>query len=130
MKSSAIAMISLGFVFLCGGAGANAGAERAIGLWRVADGSATIEIKACGPAICGFVASAPAPWPGEASAVGQKILIDLKRDGEVWRGPINDIDNGATYDGEVSLIDDGRLQVKGCLPHGGVCGGETWKRER
>ena len=54
----------------------------------------------------------------------------MKREGAVWRGPINDIDNGSTYDGEVSLTDDAHLQVKGCLAHGGVCGSETWKRQR
>ena len=40
------------------------------------------------------------------------------------------MDNGATYDGEISLTDDAHLRVKGCLPHGGVCGSETWKRQR
>ena len=43
-----------------------------LGLWRVADGSATIRVKSCARAICGYVASAPTPAPGEKSAVGQK----------------------------------------------------------
>ena len=99
----------------------------AIGLWRVADGTATIRIKRCDDALCGFVASAPTPEPGAASAVGQKILIDMRPDGEGWRGTIFNLDDGQTYAGEISTDGD-LLKVKGCLP-AGICGGETWRRE-
>ena len=99
----------------------------AIGLWRVADGTATIRIKRCDDALCGFVASAPAPEPGAASAVGHKILIDMHLDGESWRGTIFNLDDGQTYAGEISRDGD-LLKVKGCLP-AGICGGETWRRE-
>ncbi|MBB4197060.1 hypothetical protein CCR94_07625 [Rhodoblastus sphagnicola] len=98
-----------------------------IGLWRVADGSAIIRVKPCGKAICGYVAAAPAPAPGATSAVGKKILVNLRQDGAVWRGIIFNIDDGKTYSGEVSLNGD-RLKVKGCLPNG-FCGGEMWRRE-
>jgi uncharacterized protein (DUF2147 family) len=109
---------------------ANAGAEQAFGLWRVADGSAIIRIKPCGTALCGFVAAAPAPAPGEKSAVGQKILLDLRREGESWRGLIFNLDDRKSYDGEISMgVDSAHLKVRGCVPGGGVCGGETWKRE-
>ena len=93
----------------------------------MADGTATIRVKACGRALCGYVASAPAPAPGAKSAVGQKILIDLRPDGAVWRGAIFNIDDGKVYSGEIALEGD-RLKVKGCLPNG-FCGGETWRRE-
>jgi uncharacterized protein (DUF2147 family) len=99
----------------------------AIGMWRVADGSATIRIKRCDNALCGFVASAPPPEPGAASAMGQKILIDLHQDGEIWRGTIFNLDDGQTYTGEIAVEGD-LLKVKGCLP-AGICGGETWRRE-
>jgi uncharacterized protein (DUF2147 family) len=98
-----------------------------IGLWRVADGTATIRIMPCGEAICGFVASAPPPAPGAEPAVGQQILIDMRPDGESWRGTIFNLDDGQNYAGEIST-DGGLLKVKGCLP-GGICGGETWRRE-
>jgi uncharacterized protein (DUF2147 family) len=100
-----------------------------IGHWRVGDGSAVIDIRACGDALCGFVASAPPPGPGEKSAVGQKIILGMKRDGVLWKGPIFNIDDGKTYDGEISLSGPDRLQVRGCVAGGGICGGETWKRE-
>jgi uncharacterized protein (DUF2147 family) len=98
-----------------------------IGLWRVADGSAIIRVKTCGKAICGFVAAAPAPKPGEKSAVGQKILINLRPEGAIWRGAIFNADDGKLYNGEVALDGD-RLKIKGCLPNG-FCGGETWRRQ-
>ena len=86
--------------------------------------------KALRDALCGFVAAAPAPAPGEKSAVGQKILLDLRREGDRWRGPIFNLDDQKTYDGEISMgVDGSRLKVRGCVPGGGVCGGETWKRE-
>lgn len=99
----------------------------AVGLWRVADGSATIRIKRCDEALCGFVASAPAPEPGAASAIGQKILIDMRQDGPIWRGAIFNLDDGQIYTGEIAVEGD-LLKVKGCLP-AGICGGETWRRE-
>lgn len=104
--------------------------ESPAGLWRVADGSAVIRIKSCGPDLCGYVAAAPKPGPGEKSAIGRKILLGLRRDGAVWRGPIFNLDNGQTYAGEILLSDAAHLKVKGCLAGGGLCGGETWKRER
>jgi uncharacterized protein (DUF2147 family) len=100
------------------------------GNWRVADGSAVIAIQPCDTdALCGFVAAAPAPAPGEKSAVGQKILLGMRRQGAIWAGPIFNIEDGKTYDGELSLSSPDRLEIKGCLSAGGICGGETWKRE-
>jgi uncharacterized protein (DUF2147 family) len=113
-----------------GALSAHAGAEQAFGLWRVADGSAIIRIQPCGAALCGFVAAAPPPAPGEKSAVGRKILLDLRREGDVWRGSILNLDDRQTYNGEISIgVDSAHLKVRGCVPGGGLCGGETWKRE-
>jgi uncharacterized protein (DUF2147 family) len=106
-------------------------AQFPFGLWRVADGSAVIRVAPCGKNVCGFVAAAPPPAAGEKSAIGQKILINLRREGDVWKGPIFNLDNGKTYDGESSQAGDANhLKVQGCVSGGGLCGGETWKRER
>jgi uncharacterized protein (DUF2147 family) len=104
-------------------------AEGPVGFWRVADGSAVIEIKPCSLDLCGFVAAAPPPGPGEKPAIGQQILLGMRSDGVVWRGPIFNLDDGNQYDGEISLEDADHLKIKGCLLGGGLCGGETWKRE-
>jgi len=130
MRFFVVVAVSAAMLVASSAARTNAGAEQAFGLWRVADGSAIIRIKPCGTALCGFVAAAPAPASGEKSAVGQKILLDLRREGDHWRGPIFNLDDQKTYDGEISMgVDGARLKVKGCVPGGGVCGGETWKRE-
>jgi uncharacterized protein (DUF2147 family) len=98
------------------------------GLWRVADGTAVIRVKPCGKALCGFIAAVPPLAPGEKSPVGRKILINMRKDGDVWRGPIFNIQDGKNYRGEISVSGD-HLRVKGCLSDGGVCGGETWRRQ-
>ena len=106
-------------------------AQFPFGLWRVADGTAIIRVTPCGRSVCGIVAAAPKPGPGEKSAIGRKILLNLRRSGNVWKGPIFNLDNGKTYDGEISQgADADHLHVQGCLPGGGLCGGETWKRAR
>lgn len=124
MKILAVAAVACGFSLAPAAAQAPA---NPLGLWRVADGSAIIRIKACGKAVCGYVAAAPAPAPGAKSVVGTKILLGLRQEGAVWRGAIFNIDDGKTYHGEISLNGD-HLKVKGCLPNG-FCGGETWRRQ-
>jgi len=105
------------------------------GLWRVADGTAVVRISHCGAGLCGFIAAAPPPEPGKASSVGKKILIDMRRQidpgpqAESWRGRIFNLEDGKTYDGEISLKSADRLKIKGCIVGGGACGGETWRRE-
>ncbi len=129
MKIVAATLVFAGLLVSCRAVRAE-GPKAPFGLWRVADGSAVIDIKTCGHDLCGFVAAAPAPDPGEKSAVGQKILIDMRREGARWRGPIFNLDEGKSYDGEISVADETHLKIQGCLPGGGLCGGETWKRER
>jgi len=99
------------------------------GLWRVADGTAVVRIARCGAGLCGVIAAAPPPEPGKPSAVGKKILIDLRRHDESWRGRIFNLEDGKIYDGEISLKSADRLKITGCLPGGGACGGEVWRRE-
>ncbi|MGO9942604.1 MAG: DUF2147 domain-containing protein [Rhodoblastus sp.] len=129
MRMLAAALVSASLLACCHSVRAEA-PRAPFGLWRVADGSALIEIKPCGRALCGYVASAPAPGPGEKSAIGQKILLDMQRQGAVWRGPIFNLDDGKTYESEIAVGDEAHLKIKGCLPGGGLCGGENWKRER
>jgi uncharacterized protein (DUF2147 family) len=128
--SSFLVVAALSFVGVLGAPAAFA-AQFPFGLWRVADGTAVIRVTPCGGGVCGTVAAAPKPAPGEKSAVGQKILLNLRRAGNVWKGRIFNLDNGKIYDGEISQgADADHLQVQGCLPGGGLCGGETWKRAR
>ncbi len=127
----ALVLSSLLLLVAAFGSPAAIAAHFPFGLWRVADGTALIRIVPCGGGVCGFVAAAPKPAPGEKSAVGRKILLNLRRSGNVWKGRIFNLDNGKIYDGEISQgADADHLRVQGCLPGGGLCGGETWRRAR
>ncbi|MCI4678524.1 DUF2147 domain-containing protein [Rhodoblastus acidophilus] len=126
----AVALSSV-LVLMALGSPAATAAQFPYGVWRVADGSALIRISPCGGGVCGYVAAAPRPAPGEKSAVGKKILLNLRRVGDVWKGRIFNLDNGTLYDGEISQGGDANhLRVQGCVAGGGLCGGETWKRAR
>jgi uncharacterized protein (DUF2147 family) len=103
-------------------------ADSPFGLWRVADGTAVIRVRPCGAAVCGSIAAAPKPGAGETSIIGRKILINMRKAGDVWRGPIYNLQDGKNYQGEISVSGD-HLRVKGCVPGGGPCGGETWRRQ-
>ena len=124
MKSLVAAFLALGLALPA----TAAFADSPYGLWRVADGTAVIRVKPCGAALCGYIAAAPKPGPGEKSVIGRKILINLRKSGDVWRGPIFNLQDGKSYAGEISASGD-HLRVKGCLPGGGLCGGETWRRQ-
>ncbi len=102
----------------------------ATGLWRVADGTAIIRISRCGKALCGVLAKAAAPEPGQKPLIGGKILVDMRPQGDKWVGAIHDLENDKVYDGEIALESENQLRVKGCLSGGGFCGGESWTRER
>ena len=108
------------------------------GVWRVADGTATVRIRKCGPAFCGFVASAATPGKDEKnpdprkrnrSVIGIEVLINLKPAGaNVWSGTTYNAEDGQIYVAKVSLQSEQALQIEGCVPNGGMCGSETWSR--
>ena len=95
----------------------------------MADGTAIVRIARCGAGLCGVIAAAPPPEPGKPSAVGKKILLNMRRHDESWRGRIFNLEDGKIYDGEIALKSADRLKITGCLPGGGACGGEVWRRE-
>ncbi|ACB95340.1 DUF2147 domain-containing protein [Beijerinckia indica] len=110
-----------------------------IGEWRVADGSATVQIKKCGSGICGFVASTkdapgkdvknPDPAKRNRSVLGIEVLISLKPNGDnIWSGYVYNAEEGQIYTATVSLAGQGVLRIDGCVPNGGICGHETWTR--
>jgi uncharacterized protein (DUF2147 family) len=87
-----------------------------LGEWRTADGSATVQVRRCGRAICGSIGKAP-------------VLNSMRPSGKnVWTGTISDVRSGSIYDGSVSLLGDNSLQVHGCLHASTMCGDQTWTR--
>jgi uncharacterized protein (DUF2147 family) len=110
-----------------------------LGEWRVADGNATVQIRKCGGAYCGFVATTktapgrdeknPDPAKRNRSVLGIEVLISLRPAGKnLWTGTTYNAEDGQYYSAKVSLQSEQALQVEGCVPNGGLCGSETWVR--
>ena len=95
-----------------------------VGAWRVANGNAVIDIRPCGENLCGYVASDTS----SDSFVGQQVFIDMRPEGDDWSGTIVDLKNGQRYAGKISLLDDKKLNVEGCIMGGFFCGGQQWSR--
>ncbi|WP_034995361.1 DUF2147 domain-containing protein [Beijerinckia mobilis] len=109
------------------------------GQWRVADGSAIVQIKKCGGNFCGYVVSTrdpagkdvknPDPAKRNRSVLGIEVLFALKPSGDnVWKGFSYNADDGLTYTATVTMTGDNSLKIEGCVPNGGMCGRETWSR--
>lgn len=87
------------------------------GIWRVEDGSGVVKITRCGKGYCGFAEN------------GGQIFQEMRPSGpNVWSGVIRDLRDNSQYDGTITLLDASTLEVRGCEPGGGMCGGETWTR--
>jgi uncharacterized protein (DUF2147 family) len=95
-----------------------------VGEWRVADGTATVAIHACGADLCGFIASARDGDP----IIGRQIFLGLKKSGNGWAGIIVNARDGQKYRARISLHNERTLKVEGCIIGGLICGGQHWSR--
>ena len=93
------------------------------GDWRIADGSANVEIRACGSNFCGYVS-----WAKDTDLIGKPVLISMRPNGNVWTGLIVNARDGQKYNGRLSLRGEQVLKVEGCVLGGMVCGGQQWSR--
>jgi uncharacterized protein (DUF2147 family) len=110
------------------------------GVWRTADGKATIRISHCGGGFCGYVTSVPAsvkddknpdPKLRGRSVANMEVLIEMRPAGaNLWQGRAYDSDTGQYYAAKISLVSEQALKVEGCPLGGGICGSETWSRVR
>ncbi|QAY96311.1 DUF2147 domain-containing protein [Methylovirgula ligni] len=95
-----------------------------IGEWKIADGTANVEIQPCGTNLCGFVS-----WAKESSTtMGRKVLIDMKPNGHSWFGTAVNVVDGEQYSARMSLQGPTSLKVEGCIIGGIICGGQIWSR--
>lgn len=120
--------LAAAFVFVAGAAFA----DPLEGMWKteVDDGAyAHVQIKPCGPALCGFIAKTfkdGAEYQSEN--LGKKLVIDMKPsgdgeyEGEVWR-PSND----KIYYGTIELSGN-KLKLAGCVAGGLICAKQNWSR--
>ena len=89
-----------------------------------------VEIKPCGPALCGVLIKAfdSAGKEKASDNIGRKIVWDMVAypDGLYDDGQIYSPDRDKTYNGDMTLSGDS-LKVRGCVL--GICrDGGTWKR--
>jgi uncharacterized protein (DUF2147 family) len=112
-----------------------------VGDWLVGDGSATIRIRKCGAGFCGSVVSTrspagrdlknPDPAKRRRSVIGIDVLSNMRPSGaHSWSGTSYNAEDGQTYETRMTMQGEGSLQIKGCVPNGGICGTETWTRIR
>jgi uncharacterized protein (DUF2147 family) len=92
-----------------------------VGLWATAGDEGLVRIEACGGAICGRATGDPAT---EGLLIMKLRPTGPDRWGDGW---IRNPDNGKTYKASISLTDDGRLRLRGCLVVP-LCRTQTWTR--
>ena len=113
-----------------------AAAADVIGTWRNPKDSVHLDIRPCGAQICGFVIKASAGADADARKttgkplVGQQLLREFGPDRSGWRGKVFVPDLGRTFAGTARLLDDDRLEAKGCVLGGLICKSQIWRRVR
>jgi len=114
------------------------------GIWKVASGSALVEIKDCGDGTpCGNLVHInspdaetvlddmnPDPDLAKKPLLGSRMLWGFDAKKNKWSGGrIYDAESGKDYKSKIQLQDDGTLKVKGCV--GPFCQSQIWtKAER
>jgi uncharacterized protein (DUF2147 family) len=118
------------------------------GLWWAEGGAAQIEIRRCGPSLCGQVVwlrspfdengcqlrdvNNPEPGARGREVLGARILAGLRAEhgqAATWSGgTIYDPGSGRTYRAHVTLTDDGRLAVRGYVGLRFIGRTTTWIR--
>jgi uncharacterized protein (DUF2147 family) len=108
-----------------------------IGKWRVADGTAHVQISRCGQAICGKIAwlaekgvdeNNPDPRQRSRPLLGLSILSVEPKGANQWTGTIYNAKDGQNYTANVALRSETVLRLEGCLSGTKICGAEDWTR--
>lgn len=106
------------------------------GRWITASGNLEVEIAPCGELLCGaivrVIANNSMSSPGQSSApppdVGARLISDLRRDGDVWRGRIFNRENRRTYDCVVRAQANGALEVRPYVGIEAFGRSQIWRR--
>ncbi|MBR0795066.1 DUF2147 domain-containing protein [Bradyrhizobium jicamae] len=88
-----------------------------IGIWATEENKGNVRVEACGDNLCGYSVKS-----------NERILINMKPDGNKWSGRIHDPDSGRNYDSTIAMKGPNAMRVQGCAFGGMFCGGQTWKR--
>lgn len=120
--------------------------DQILGTWLTEDRDSRIEFAACGDVLCGSVVwlqqetdeqgnpyrdiRNPDAALRDRTILGLTIFQNLRPhdDGHAVKGTVYNPDDGDTYETFVSVLDDGQLEVKGCVLGGFICSSEYWTR--
>ncbi|MEO0466775.1 MAG: DUF2147 domain-containing protein [Pseudomonadota bacterium] len=137
--------VILGLLAVCLSGVAHADGKDVFGIWLTEAGSAKLNISDCGDGTpCGRViwmdpdALRPGLTPETATdennpdpeqqaqpVLGLLMLSDFNERSRDWRGgDIYDPESGKTYGARLKRLDNGTLQVKGCI--GPICQTQIW----
>jgi uncharacterized protein (DUF2147 family) len=117
-------------------------ATEATGEWLIEDGEARVRIAHCGADLCGNVAwikegaptvdvNNPDPSKRSRSLIGSAVLLGLKPSGEAqWTGSLYNAEDGRTYTGKLTIVDEHHIKVSGCVLGGLICQTQTWTRTK
>lgn len=84
-----------------------------------------VEFYDCGGKLCAKIVKVTDAT--KQSTVGTVIMGGAAKDGDaIWKGDLLNTEDGKTYSGVVTLVDDSHVTLEGCGLWGLVCKGETW----
>lgn len=109
------------------------------GQWLTLGEKAIVAIAPCGKGMCGRIAKVLKPNPAGRGVdernpdpakrgrpiEGLQILSNFADSGSDWRGTIYSPEAGKEYKSYVKRLDNGNLQVKGCIAF--FCQTQIWK---
>lgn len=122
-------------LFLLMATPAEARQQAPLGPWLTQTGNLEIALAPCGARLCGTVTrvianrAMAAQTPDTRPAyVGMKILTDVRREGDHYRGRIFNRDDGRTYDCNIRIQADGSLQIRAYIVLPLVGRTQVWRR--
>ena len=105
------------------------------GRWKNPSGRVTVEIVACGEAVCGTVisasdsAQADARRGGTDTLVGTQLMTGFKPAGPgKWRGRLFIPDLNHRSKAELRMLGADQLKVTGCMVGRMICKSQLWTR--
>jgi uncharacterized protein (DUF2147 family) len=121
-------------------------AQPLVGTWLTEDGSSRVQFRSCAPNQCGYIVWLREPVdPATGKARQDKFNADDHLKGRpllglllitdiaattagAWQGTLYNPRDGNSYQGKLTDLGGGRLQLKGCALLGLVCKTEVWSR--
>jgi uncharacterized protein (DUF2147 family) len=86
-----------------------------------------VEFYDCGGKLCAKIVKVTDTT--KQATVGTVIMGGAEKDADtIWKGDLLNTEDGKTYSGVVTLVDDTHVKLEGCGLWGLVCKGETWEK--